>query len=663
MQPQNLIIEIMKEILCNQYKNLFLWSPFVIACGAVLYFSLNTEPNFHFPILITILSGLIIYKHKNIITTAIALFIFGFFYSMSFTQIINTPQIYKSYKTYNISGVVNDVDFMPNLTRISVKIPANQIDNSFSSNKYTNIRFSLNNNSQIPNVNDKISGHALIFHPSAAYLPDDFDFARWSYFNKLSGTGIFKDYAITPTQSTLAQTRTNIHKKANSVLTDALVLGYKNTLPEQEHNIWQSVGVGHIWSISGFHMTLVGGWLFALFYLLFRCIAPITKRIPAKYPAMICAWCGLLFYLFISGLGVATMRAFLMTTLIFAAAIFGRNILSLRNAALVFIVLFLINPFYIVSAGFQLSFAAMFGLLWFFNNKKYVKRNFIKRILYGFYALLMTAIIAGVFTLPFIMAHFGYIPIYSLIGNIIILPIFSALIMPIVMIGTICACFGYHCLLDVTDGIYTFAFELAKGITNLPYATISVPHISIYVLGLFILGLVCIMFIVPSESGNVIKRNINYFIGIIFIICAILLIQDTSKPLFYSTYDNALVGFVEKGKIQFNRNKMSKHFFAFNAWRQFNNESIQDKINRKKCPKGLCIYKTQNWNLVYMQTIKTIMDNINTICRDKSVDYIVTPFEIHAPNCHAKVLSGGMVIYPNGKVTKISNHRPWHKGL
>ena len=275
----------------------------------------------------------------------------------------------------------------------------------------------------------------------------------------------------------------------------------------------------------------------------------------------------------------------------------------------------------------------------------------------------MTAIIAGVFTLPFIMAHFGYIPIYSLIGNIIILPIFSALIMPIVMIGTICACFGYHCLLDVTDGIYTFAFELAKGITNLPYATISVPHISIYVLGLFILGLVCIMFIVPSESGNVIKRNINYFIGIIFIICAILLIQDTSKPLFYSTYDNALVGFVENGKIHFNKARSSKHFFAFGSWRTFNDESTTNKIARKKCVKGLCKYQTPNWNLVYMQSIKTVIDNINTACRDESVDFIVSPISIRAPKCHAKVLTGGMVIYPSGKIRKISNHRLWHKGL
>ena len=283
----------MKEFLNNQYKNLFLWSPFVMALGAILYFSLNLEPNFRFPILITLLSGLIIYKHRNIVITAIALFIFGFFYSMSFTQIIDTPQIYSSFKTRNISGVVKDIDFTTDNTRITLKIPAKQIDSKFSPDKYTNVRLSLTNDSKLPNINDTISGNAMLFHPSSAYIPDDFDFARWAYFNKLSGTGFFKDYKIDSTKNSFENLRTKIHNKSNSVLTDALVLGYKKTIPEHESNIWKAVGVGHIWSISGFHMTLVGGWLFAIFYLLFRCVAPITKRIPAKYPAMICAWFGL----------------------------------------------------------------------------------------------------------------------------------------------------------------------------------------------------------------------------------------------------------------------------------------------------------------------------------------------------------------------------------
>ena len=183
------------------------------------------------------------------------------------------------------------------------------------------------------------------------------------------------------------------------------------------------------------------------------------------------------------------------------------------------------------------------------------------------------------------------------------------------------------------------------------------------VLTLSIIGLLCIILIIQPDSKNYFKRNINYIIGCAFILIAIYIQNNQIKPLFYSTYDNELVGFVENRKIQFNKAKSSKHYHAFNAWRDFNNEPKSDKNARKKRIKGLCVYKTPNWNLVYMQNIKTVLDNIETTCRDKSIDFIVTPTNIKAPNCHAKILSGGMVIYPNGKVKSIAGNRLWHKGL
>ena len=95
----------------------------------------------------------------------------------------------------------------------------------------------------------------------------------------------------------------------------------------------------------------------------------ITKRTSARYPAMICSFSGLLFYLFLSGADVATQRAFLTTSLMFAAFILGRNVFTIRNTALVFAALLITNPHYLVQPGFQLSFAAIFGLLWFLPTR------------------------------------------------------------------------------------------------------------------------------------------------------------------------------------------------------------------------------------------------------------------------------------------------------
>lgn len=647
----------MKEFLNNQYKNLFLWSPFIAAFGSALYFSLDKEPLFIFPFIITVLSTAIIFKNKNIFIRAIALFIFGFFYAMSFTQIINTPQIRDSFGEIKISGKIQNIDFTNDATHIFLNVPINQINSKDNSDRYANIRLSIKDTSNF-NIGDTIIGTARIFKPSQKFAPESFDFARWAYFSNLSGTVFFTNYTIT--KSNESNLRTYIHEQAKSKLSDALVLGYKKSLSENEQKIWKSVGLGHVWSISGFHMTLVGGWLFALFYLIFRSISKISKRIPAKYPAIICAWFGLLGYLVISGINVATIRAFLMATLIFAATIFGRGVLSLRNAVLVFWIMFLFNPFLVMHAGFQLSFAAIFGLLWFYQDSEYKKRTAFNRLFHFLYCALMTAIIATLFTLPFIVSNFGNIPIYSLIGNLIILPIFSLIIMPLVMIGTICALFGNMFFINLTNDVYNFSLRLAEHISNLPHANIVMHHVPSIVLILFIIGMLCIIFIEKFDSQKFIQKNINYCIGGVFIVLGLIIFILTPQPLFYATPDHKLVGFVVDKEIQFNKSRSAQHYFAFNTWRKYNNEIDSDKNKRYKCKNGLCIYKTKKWNLVYMQNFTTIMKNMEQMCADKSIDYIVTTFDIDIHNCNAKILNDGILIYPSGYIKNFSNHRPWH---
>ncbi len=651
----------MKEILENQYKNIFLWSPFVMAFGMALYFSLDKEPNFNFPYIIALLLCGVIYKFRNIFIRAFAIFWFGFFYAMSFTLFTATPQINNSFGAVNISGTIKDIDYRNDATRIFLDIPISQINQKDETNKHANIRISLKDIDTPISIGDTISGNAIIFRPTSKFAPDSFNFARWAYFTKISGTGFFNNYEINPSNNNHNNYRTYIHNKSKSVLTDALVLGYKNAISKDESNIWKSIGMGHIWSISGFHMTLVGGWLFFLFYLIFRSISPITKRIPAKYPAMICAWIGLLFYLCISGISVATVRAFLMTTLIFSALIFGRAALNLRNAVLVFTLILLLNPFYVMHPGFQLSFAAIFGLIWYFQDKTYQKRTTINRILHSIYATAITAFIATIFTLPFIIAHFGFIPTYSLIGNIIILPVFSVVIMPMVMIGTIFALFGNLYILNTADSIYQFAFDLGKHITNLPNANLYMGHISNTVLIMCIIGILSLILIINTDNKNFIFKKLNYLIGGAFILSAVIIYTSTPKPLFYASTDHELVGFIENNKIKFNKSRSSKHYFAFDTWRQFNHEKPNDKNERYKCKKGLCIYKTPNWNLVYMQKFTTLMDNLETVCNNKKIDYIVSPLTIDAPNCHAKILQKGIMIYPSGKIIEIINQRPWDK--
>lgn len=643
----------MREWINNQWQNLFLYVPFLMAFGSAFYFSLTNEPNlFLSPIITLVLLISIFIKQIPHVVRGLLLFLFGFYYAATFTNFIKTAQIKHDISNIYLNGTVNSIEYTNNKDKITISVKASDID---AGKGYANIKLSVPEDIKTPNIGDTIKVNAGIYKPSPASAPETFDYARWAYFNNLTATGYCKEIVIlnhTDT-NTINHTRDFLHNKSNSFLSDTLILGYKSAIPDTEQKIWTATGVGHIWSISGFHMTLVGGWLFALFYLIFRSIPYITKRIPAKFPAIICSWIGLLFYLFLSGIDVATMRAFLMTSLIFVAFIFGRSAISMRNVALAFCFIYLLNPHYVMQAGFQLSFSAVFGLVWLYScvKPKMPQNKFFKII----YIAVSTSVIATIFTAPFVAMHFGAFPTYSLIGNLIFLPIFSFTIMPLIFIGTITATFGFTIPIDIATNIYNFTYKIAIWISELPYATISIPHISNVSAILFTFALMSLILIKP------IKLKINYILFVIFTVLGIINTRLHPRPMFFATHDHELVGFVNSdNQLEFNKGKASNHYFAFDTWKTINNESINTKNSRRKHDKGVYRYNTEKFNLVYIQKFVPLMNNISQLCNDNDVDFIVSYFNIDSKNCSNKILHGGFIIYENKNIKYTPTKRRWH---
>ena len=633
----------MQKFIENQYQNLFLWSPMVMAFGAALYFSLSYEPAVPYAWLIAgALFTIMIWKRVPIALRAIATFMFGFMYACAYTHAIDTPQIKSTMRDTNIVGDVYKIDFANDKSRIYINT-----DNDMR------VRVSLGTSLSTPNVGDKISATATLFRPAGAYAPATFDYARWAYFNNLSATGYISDYSvIKPAQGfSINSLRDDLHKRSDSFLVDSLVLGYKNSVPKDDNKIWTATGIGHVWSISGFHMTLVGGWLFAIFFLIFRAIPYVTRRIPARIPAIICAWVGLMGYLFISGLDVATIRAFLMTTLVFMAFIFGRNAISMRNICLAFCLIFLINPHYVMQPGFQLSFSAVFGLIWFWGDVQYVKRGRTQKILRTIYVAIMTSIIATIFTAPFVAAHFYAIPIYGLIGNLILLPIFSFAIMPLVLIG---AC-GINWASGFAHEIYDWTLGIANWIAELPASTITVPYISNTVMVCFIIGLTCIIFIRATRWRE------NYAIGAMAICAGFITLAMQPMPLFMSTYDNELVAMRRADdELEFNKVRASNHYFAFDTFLQISGNPTDATRHKQKCSRSVCEFKADNFKIMYTQRFMPLVKNLSNWCMDDSVDYIVSYLDIDAPKCNHKILRDAFIIYDNGRIKSVPLNRHWH---
>lgn len=636
----------MRDWINNQYQNLFLYVPFLMAGGGALYFTSEYEPSFTGTFLFMLLcGGLIFIKRVPIILRAVCIFVFSFCYACVFTNLIDTPKLTRDLHNYNVVGTVKSIDYTNDKSRIYLSVNAADIN---AGNGNATIRVSVSDGVALPNISDVVRANIGLFKPAPAYAPETFDYARWAYFNKLTATGYTDKIEILDSKNSyrIGRLRNMLHNRSNSFLADTLVLGYKGAIPKSDTTIWTATGIGHVWSISGFHMTLVGGWLFLIFYFIFRATPYVTRRTPAKIPAMCCAWIGLMAYLFLSGADVATTRAFLMATLAFVAFAFGRSAISMRNIAIAFCIILLINPHYVMQAGFQLSFAAVFGLVWFFTVvKPKMPTNKILRIVY---ISVLTTIVATIFTAPFVAMHFGAIPIYGLIGNLFLLPIFSFAIMPLIFIGVI---FGIAIPITVAHNIYDFLFGVATHIADFPFASITMPHIPNTAIVCFTVGFMCLMLI------RNLKWSVNYILCALFMIAGITCVCLAPRPIFMATYDNELVAFVrDDGKLEFNKSRASNHYFAFNTWKQLNGKEQDTPNRRHKHENGLYRYG----NIVYVQKFVPLMKNIDNLCRDDSVKYIVSYYEISSNMCAHKLLRGGFVIYPNGRVKYTIRNRRWN---
>ena len=107
-----------------------------------------------------------------------------------------------------------------------------------------------------------------------------------------------------------------------------------------------------------------------------------------------------------------------------------------------FVLLF--SPESLVSPGFQLSFSAVTALICVYETgiKKYVslsekKSNLVFYFLSGATAVVTASFIASLATAPFVIFHFGQIPVYSLLSNLLSSSLVGFLIMPSLALGAL----------------------------------------------------------------------------------------------------------------------------------------------------------------------------------------------------------------------------------
>lgn len=247
----------------------------------------------------------------------------------------------------------------------------------------------------------------------------------------------------------------------------ALINGDQSRVTEEDWETMALVGLAHVLSVSGLHLTLVAGTM----YVTLRAAFSFSHRLVMRWPIKKFAAAGGIIvavaYMLISGLQVPAIRATIMLILIFGAVIAGRQALTMRNVALAGLVLAMLDPASIFRASYQLSFAAVVALIAAFELARRQREEGGKRR-NRFLAMLgdvtMTSLVAGAATLIFTAFHFQQTAPFGVLGNLLATPVVSFVMMPSALFAMLLAPFGLEAPLLIVMG---WSIEAMLGIAHM----------------------------------------------------------------------------------------------------------------------------------------------------------------------------------------------------
>lgn len=442
--------------------DLVLWAPIAMGLGIGGYFLWPAEPG-RAVVLVVLLLGLAGFagwifapEAGRFPSALLVLVCFGALLAVGRAHAVAAPVL--SFRYYGpVEGRVTGVD---RSARDKLRITLDQVVLSGVAAQKTPARVRLTlgpGPPPEPGFRVMTTGH--LQPPPGPAEPGGWDFRRAAWFARLGAVGSAQAPVLVveppvPGDWTLAGDRlrrslsqamqARMEGQAGAVAA-ALMTGDRSGIAAATNDAMRASGLYHIVSISGLHMGMLAGFVFAAIRYGLALAGPLALYWPTKKIAAVAALIAATVYLWIAGPEVATQRAYIMTAVMLAAVLFDRRALSLHTVALAAIAVLVLRPESLTEPGFQMSFAATVGLIvmlgpWARWAQRLPAR--LRPVLAPVLGLALTSVVAGLATGPVAAAQFGRISGYGLIANMLAVPVMGVAVMPAGVIAAVLAPFG-----------------------------------------------------------------------------------------------------------------------------------------------------------------------------------------------------------------------------
>ena len=276
-------------------------------------------------------------------------------------------------------------------------------------------------------------------HPPPPRNPADFDYGAY-----LQNNGIHWTLRVgTPNQvhrhvpAPPGYTRT-VHRARNKVadyleshlqnptarsVQQALLLGDRSDISREHRMHFADTGLMHLLAVSGLHVLLVG-------LVVYQLLRPLLMRLNISRQRVdliraVCTVALLCTYMVLTGLRPSVVRATVMATILIGGHIAQRSYATLNALGAAALILLWMRPTALYDPGFQLSFAAVTGIVLFNSRLIEALPSVLTRgtLTSNITQLVTVSAAATLGTMPFLLVHFGFVSMAGLVLNVIAIPL------------------------------------------------------------------------------------------------------------------------------------------------------------------------------------------------------------------------------------------------
>ncbi len=199
----------------------------------------------------------------------------------------------------------------------------------------------------------------------------------------------------------------------------ALLLGDRTALDQDLVKAYASSGAIHVLAVSGLHV--------GIFYMLMRWLSINIFRLK-RWGSLSMVLAALWLYALVTGLPPSVSRACTMFSLIALSRELKRDALIYNTMSAAAFVLLWFKPSFLTETGFQLSFAAVLGIV-YLQPKIYKLLYFDRKWADWLWQLSSVSLAAQLFTFPLSVYYFNQFPNYFLLSNFVVIPIAAPLLL------------------------------------------------------------------------------------------------------------------------------------------------------------------------------------------------------------------------------------------